>query len=161
MGLVLAATLGGCGKSDELKPGEEGAPAEQHNQAGKDAANAEAGLKAVTNRNCAKCHSQDMSGSQQPLGDQSRGIELYPPNLTNDDTGIGKWSDDQLANAIRLGYDRHGLVLCPQMKHESTMSDYEAFSIVKYLRSLPPKQNLVKRSVCPPLKTKEEQSQSR
>jgi hypothetical protein len=38
-----------------------------------------------------------------------------------------------------------------------TMNDYEVYSIVKYLRSLPPVTKKVLRSVCPPFKTKEEQ----
>ena len=94
-----------------------------------------------------------MAGATTPLGQQDPGIELYPPNLTpDDDTGIGTWTDDNLANAIRTGLDKEGLELCPQMKHFADMSDYEAYSIVKYLRSLPPVKNKVPRSVCPPLK---------
>ncbi len=85
-------------------------------------------------------------------------VELYPPNLTPDDeTGIGTWRDEQLALAIRTGQDQTGLALCPQMTHFSTMNDYEAYSIVKYLRSIPAVKQRIPRSVCPPLKTKDEQ----
>jgi len=98
-----------------------------------------------------------MAGTATPLTQQEPGIMLYPPNLTNDkDTGIGTWSDDQLATAMRTGLDDQGLNLCPQMKHFADMSDFEAYSIVKYLRSIPAVTNRVPRSICPPLKTAEE-----
>ena len=38
------------------------------------------------------------------------------------------------------------------------MSDFEVYSIVKYLRSLPAVSNKILRSVCPPLKSKSEQT---
>jgi hypothetical protein len=98
-----------------------------------------------------------MAGATTALAQQDPGVELYPPNLTNDEeTGVGTWTDDNLANAIRTGLDKEGLNLCPQMKHFADMSDYEAYSIVKYLRALPPVKNKVPRSICPPLKTREE-----
>jgi len=87
-----------------------------------------------------------------PLDSPDPSVKLYPPNLTNSPYGIKLWSDDALATAIRTGYDRDGLQLCPQMKHDSAMTDYEVFSIVLYLRSLPPKDTQVPGSSCPPLK---------
>ena len=123
------------------------------------------GQESVEKRGCASCHGADMSGStsvlvrsnvptQTPLGEA---IELYPPNLTPDATGIATWSDDALALAIRSGIDNESQTLCPQMQHFSTMNDYEVYSIVMYLRSLPPVSKQVPRSVCPPLKTKAQQ----
>ena len=67
------------------------------------------------------------------------------------------YTDDLLARAIREGYDKNDQQLCPQMKHFAEMTDFEVYSIVKYLRSLPPVNQKVLRSVCPPLKSKEEQ----
>jgi hypothetical protein len=132
----------------------------QENPECKEIAEASAGALAVERRRCVTCHNSDkgtMAGASTPLGQQDPGIELYPPNLTpDDDTGIGSWTDDNLANAIRTGLDKEGLELCPQMKHFADMSDYEAYSIVKYLRSLPAVKNKVPRSVCPPLKLREE-----
>jgi hypothetical protein len=66
-----------------------------------------------------------------------------------------------MANAIRTGLDVEGLNLCPQMTHFTDMSDFEVYSIVLYLRSLPPVRNDVPRSICPPLELKEEQTASR
>jgi hypothetical protein len=96
-------------------------------------------------------------------------VELYPPNLTPDpDTGIGTamnldpakkgYTDDLLARAIRSGIDNDDLELCPEMKHFADMTDFEVYSIVKYLRALPPVNQKILRSVCPPLKTKDEQT---
>ena len=92
-------------------------------------------------------------------------MELYPPNLTPDfEFGLGDpastdpakkgYTDDLLARAIRQGYDRDDQTLCPQMKHFAEMTDFEVYSIVKYLRSLPPVKLKIPRSVCPPLKSK-------
>ncbi len=124
----------------------------------REAATVEDGKRAAQNRNCAKCHGPDLSGATAPLADQGVENELYPPNLTPDETGIKTWTDDQLAAAIRTGMDKSGLELCRQMRHDTSMTDFEAFSLVLYLRSLPPVSKKVPRSVCPPLKTKEEQN---
>jgi hypothetical protein len=129
----------------------------------KEIATVEAGSQAVVKRRCVECHGTDMSGSatmlpgveKTPLGED---VELYPPNLTSDDTGVAKWTDDALAIAIRTGIDDESQALCPQMKHFSQMSDFEVYSIVKYLRSIPKVKKQVPRSVCPPTKTKEQQS---
>jgi hypothetical protein len=132
----------------------------QENPECKEIAEASAGELAVQRRRCVTCHNSDkgtMAGATTALAQQETGIELYPPNLTpDDDTGIGKWTDDNLANAIRTGLDKDGLNLCPQMKHFADMSDFEAYSIVKYLRALPPVKNQVPRSICPPLKMRDE-----
>lgn len=119
------------------------------------------GAEAVEKRRCHNCHDSSkgiMAGATTPLSTSDPKVELYPPNLTPDDaTGIGLWTDDQLATAIRTGIDRDSLQLCPQMDHAADMSDFEVYSIISYLRSLPPVKNEVLRSVCPPLKTKDEQ----
>jgi len=142
---------------------------------GKDNANVEAGSQAVVKRKCVDCHTGTagkLAGVTTSIAGQASGIELYPPNLTPDfETGLGDpnepdlgkrgFNDAQLAAAIRTGYDRTNQKLCPQMDHFANMTDYEVYSIVKYLRSLPPMKNKVPRSVCPPLKTKAEQEANR
>jgi hypothetical protein len=119
------------------------------------------GEQAVNTRGCKACHGENMAGATAPLKGKpeyektftGEKVELYPPNLTNDEeTGVGSWSDDALAIAIRTGYDKDGLQLCPQMTHFSKMSDFEVYSIVLYLRSLPPVNQSIKRSICPPTK---------
>lgn len=155
----MAASIWACSSDPpEANGGKQTCP--QENPECKEIAEASAGELAVQRRRCVTCHNSDkgtMAGASTPLGQQDPGVELYPPNLTPDDeTGIGTWTDDNLANAIRTGLDKEGLELCPQMKHFADMSDYEAYSIVKYLRSLPAVKNKVPRSVCPPLKLRDE-----
>ena len=63
------------------------------------------------------------------------------PNLTPDvETGIGTWTDDQLARAIREGIGHDGRTLFPVMPYEKFrhMSDEDLASIIVYLRSLAP-----------------------
>jgi mono/diheme cytochrome c family protein len=110
------------------------------------------GEEAVKTRGCPKCHGNDMSGTSAPLTNEPDGVQLYPPNLTPDDTGIAKWDDLQLKQAIIEGVDNEGLKLCPQMKHYKTMPDDEVNAIIAYLRSLPPVKKAIPASVCPPLK---------
>lgn len=166
--VVMTAGAGACGSDDSGTGGASsgGGPAASE----REAATVAKGLEAVGKRKCKDCHGENMAGQTAPLkGQLDTRVELYPPNLTPDvETGLGDvnnldpavkgYTDDLLARAIREGYDKNDQVLCPQMKHYPEMSDFEVFSIVKYLRSLPPVKQKIVRSVCPPLKTKEEQS---
>jgi hypothetical protein len=165
--LAVASAIGAiaCGSSEEAGPN----PADNTPQ-GSEEANVASGELAVQRRKCVECHNSEagiMAGRTTPLQVSpptalGETIEVYPPNLTNDpETGIGNMSDALLAGAIRTGFDRNGLELCKQMKHFAEMSDFEVYSIIKYLRSLPAVKNVVPRSVCPPLKWKDEQSQGR
>ena len=110
---------------------------------------------AVKKYGCQNCHGTDMSGVTIPLTNQPSGVELYPPNLTIDQTtGIGTWTDGQLELAIKNGVDKDGEVLCPQMKHFAAITADEMTETIKFLRGLPPIKKTVPGSICPPLKTK-------
>ena len=66
------------------------------------------------------------------------------PNLTPDrETGIGTWSDDMLARAIREGISHDGRAMFPVMPYQKfrRMSDEDLAALVVYLRSLPPIRN--------------------
>jgi mono/diheme cytochrome c family protein len=66
------------------------------------------------------------------------------PNLTSDaETGLGRWSDDEIGRAIREGVDRDGNALFPLMPYERyrSFSDEDLASIVVFLRSLAPVRN--------------------
>src|SRR5882724_5447858 len=66
---------------------------------------------------------------------------LWIPNLTPDpDTGLGRWTDDEIMRAIRDGVSTDGHFLIPLMPFFSFqyLSDEDARSIVAYLRSIPP-----------------------
>jgi mono/diheme cytochrome c family protein len=65
---------------------------------------------------------------------------IWIPNLTPDvETGVGAWSDDELARAIRDGVARDGHFLLPIMPFEAYrhLSDEDVRAIVVYLRTVP------------------------
>jgi hypothetical protein len=65
-------------------------------------------------------------------------------NLTPDpETGLGRWTDDEIGRAIREGVDRRGQALFPLMPYERYrhLSDEDLASVVVYLRALPPVRN--------------------
>jgi mono/diheme cytochrome c family protein len=98
--------------------------------------------------NCGNCHSPqqpDGTLSGPPL---SGGMALlaprftaYPPNLTPDlETGLGRWTEEQIVTALREGHTPAGEVLRPPMPiafYRGT-SDRDAHAIAVYLRSLAP-----------------------
>lgn len=66
---------------------------------------------------------------------------FYGTNLTPDpETGIGAWSDAEIAAAIRGGTLRDGSVESPAMPYYryAGMADADVADLVAYLRSLPP-----------------------
>jgi mono/diheme cytochrome c family protein len=72
------------------------------------------------------------------------GFRIVAPNITSDPgTGIGNWSDDAIARAIREGIAADGSALVPVMPYEhfSHLSDEDLASIVVFLRTLPPVHN--------------------
>jgi mono/diheme cytochrome c family protein len=82
------------------------------------------------------------SGELMPIGGLPGTI--YAPNLTSDpDTGAGRWSDDQLARAIREGIGHDGRALFPLMPYQNfrALSDEDLASIIVFLRTLPPVRN--------------------
>lgn len=93
--------------------------------------------KALAEENvCVACHQDDYSG----LG--------FYPNLTSDmETGLGSWSDTDIANAIQNGYDKNGETLCNLMTMYPFTNE-ETMDVVKFLRSLPPVSNQIT-AVCP------------
>ena len=117
---------------------------------------------------CAVCHSDGalvgmpvpgkaLAGSgigiawSNPMGDELPGI-VYPPNITPDiETGIGLWSDQQIANAIRSGIGRHGdrpITVMPWQGY-ARISDDDIVAITAYLRSIDPVYHEVPNEVDP------------
>lgn len=69
---------------------------------------------------------------------------LIAPNLTPDkETGVGNWSDDTLARAIREGIGHDGRALFPIMPYINyqAMPDEDLASVIVYIRSLAPVRN--------------------
>jgi hypothetical protein len=113
----------------------------------------ERGRYLVTSVNgCVFCHSElDWASPGFPVkagtegGGRSWADEGLPwvaaPNITPDAaTGVGQWSDDALARAIREGISHDGRALFPLMPYQQYryMSDEDLASIIVYIRSLKP-----------------------
>ena len=66
---------------------------------------------------------------------------LYSSNITPDTaTGIGGWTDDEIAHAITQGIRKNGDTLFPIMPYYeyNKMSKDDVYSIIAYLRTLKP-----------------------
>ena len=82
----------------------------------------------------------------------SRPGVVFPPNITPDpETGIGRWSREQVAAAIQAGAGRHGRgrILVMPWQAYAKLSDEDAFAIVDYLRSIEPINSRVPEDVAP------------
>jgi mono/diheme cytochrome c family protein len=78
------------------------------------------------------------------IGD--RGFRAVVPNITPDpDTGIGRWSDAEIAAAIRDGRRPDGTLIGPPMPIAlyRGLSDHDLIAMVAYLRAVPPVQHAV------------------
>lgn len=75
-----------------------------------------------------------------PLASRRPGV-VFAPNITPDDeTGIGRWTDDDIASAIRAGLGRHGSDRIPVMPWQSysKLTTNDVMAMVGYLRSIEP-----------------------
>src|SRR5215468_4692449 len=75
-----------------------------------------------------------------------RGFRAVVPNITPDpDTGIGRWSDAEIAAAIRDGRRPDGTLIGPVMPIAlyHGLSDHDLMAMVAYLRAVPPVQHAV------------------
>jgi mono/diheme cytochrome c family protein len=133
-----------------------------------DAARADHGRYLVEIAGCAACHTDGAlvgePSAARPLAGSHLGIAFtdpfhgtppgiaYPSNLTPDPrTGLGNWSDAQIAAAIRAGDAAAGtghliVMSWPLYQH---MSDQDVNAIVTYLRSIPAIEHEVPRRVAP------------
>ena len=86
-----------------------------------------------------------------PLEHAHPGV-VYPPNITPDEeTGIGLWTDRQIASAVRAGIGQHGLRRLSAMPWQgyAKLNDDDVDAIVAYLRSINPVRNEVPNEVMP------------
>lgn len=104
----------------------------------------------VTLMGCNDCHTPGTFYGSPDFSRRLSGSELgwtgpwgvaFPRNLTPDpETGLGKWTDEQIITAFRTGQRPDGRMLAPFMPYASFshLTDEDAHAIVAYLRSLPP-----------------------
>jgi mono/diheme cytochrome c family protein len=103
----------------------------------------------VTIMSCNDCHTpgsfygapdtmRRLSGSD--LGWVGPWGVVHARNLTPDSTGIGSWSKEQIAHALRTGNTPDGTQLAPIMPwiNFASLDDNDAMAIASYLKTLPP-----------------------
>jgi mono/diheme cytochrome c family protein len=105
---------------------------------------------------CSDCHTpggllgnpdsaRTLGGSDVGFGIPGVGV-FIGPNLTPDkETGLGKWTNDQIIKAMTTGITPDGRVLSGVMPWQalSRLTSSDAQAIVAYLQSLPPVKNAV------------------
>lgn len=107
---------------------------------------------------CGNCHTPRGPGGVFAAGRELAGgfvfdekpFRAVAPNITQDkETGIGKWTDAQIAKAIREGIRPDGGVIGPPMPFElyRRLADRDLIAIVAYLRTVKPVENRVEKSV--------------
>jgi mono/diheme cytochrome c family protein len=106
---------------------------------------------------CFHCHSEHtFTDPRYPIVEAKKGAGWVMPipelnniasrNITPDqETGIGAWTDDEIARAIREGVRKDGSALFPVMPYTdfAKMDDADVEAIVVYLRTLTPVRNQV------------------
>ena len=107
---------------------------------------------AVGRYDCFGCHSADFKTVDPMVPENSEGFfgggnpltneagELVPSaNLTPDlETGIGGWTEEEFANAVRSGIRNGKPGLSTVMPRFTTMTDQEVHALYTYLKSIPP-----------------------
>ena len=86
-----------------------------------------------------------LSGSEVGFEIPGLGV-FYGPNLTPDqETGLGKWSTEEIVTAITKGQRPDGRVLAPIMPWHAfaNLTQDDSRAIVAFLKSLPPVKNKV------------------
>jgi mono/diheme cytochrome c family protein len=85
-----------------------------------------------------------LSGREFPVVPEMIPGKLVAGNLTPDrDTGLGGWTDGEIARAIREGVSRDGRPLFPMMNYGQFrhLTDEDTLAVIAYLRSVPPIRN--------------------
>src|SRR5262245_28127371 len=105
---------------------------------------------------CGNCHTPkgptgDLPGMNLAGGfrlDDSFGTWVTPNITPEPETGIGRWTDDEVIRAIREGRGRDGKTLGPPMPYDlyRRLADSDVKAMVAYLRTVTPVRNVVPRS---------------
>jgi len=108
---------------------------------------------------CYTCHSSDFTTDDFIYPEKSKGFfgggnkfampdgtTMHSLNITMDDeTGIGRWTEDQFVKAVKTGIVPSGPALRPPMKPFVYLSDGEVRAIYAYLKTIPKITNKVDR----------------
>ncbi|HEX8796765.1 MAG TPA: hypothetical protein VF765_37695 [Polyangiaceae bacterium] len=148
-GAASSPTDASTGATGDSASREMDAPCAVYDASGLDPNAVQAGAALVVALKCRHCHNDDLSGN--PAGVQTEAGLGYPPNITPDPTtGIGCWTDEQIARAFLDRVDDQGRTLCPQMPRfaEAGVDATGAAEIVDYLRSVPVRVGTVPDTTC-------------
>jgi mono/diheme cytochrome c family protein len=112
---------------------------------------------------CYTCHSRDfakvdfftpenslgfLGGGNEQLRSPDGQKQILSLNITPDEeTGIGNWTEEQFANAVRNGIVPNGPTLRQPMMPFVRLTDGEIHAIYTYLRTVPKIKNKVERSL--------------
>ena len=157
---VAALALAGCGKKDDAAPAPAPAPAPKTVEPAKKPAEpapdpklVERGAYVAKASGCGVCHTA--IGPTGPDFEHAfgGGLEMpdtfgtwRTPNITLDkSTGIGSWTDDQIAAAIREGVRPDGKKLYPIMPYANynRMTDDDVKALVAFLHTVKPVNRVV------------------
>jgi mono/diheme cytochrome c family protein len=152
--LALALSAVSCGSNEGAGGG--GSPAIADT-----VATAERGAYLVTIAGCNDCHTpggiygkpdfqRTLSGSE--LGWTGPWGTSYARNLTPDpETGLGNWSEDDIAHALQTGKRADGTDLLPPMPwpNFAVFTPRDVKSVAMYLKSLPPVHHVVPTALPP------------
>lgn len=108
---------------------------------------------------CYPCHSADFKTLNQQFPEQSGGYmgggnmmvaldgtKRYTANLTPHETGLGGWTEEDFANAMRNSKSKNGKPLRDPMLPYNGLTDLEVKAMWKYLLKLPEINNTVSRN---------------
>ncbi len=128
--LVAASIISGCASGETEPTGTSAASLPE--------ALVARGERIARSKACSDCHQDGAAPAATLAGRDGGAARPFGPNLTPDvDTGVGDWSDDELARAIRDGVDDEGAKLCESMPRFSDLADADLNALIAYLRSLP------------------------
>ena len=108
---------------------------------------------------CYACHSADFAKNDNIHPEKSKGFYaggnkmigeggqvIYSRNITMDEeTGIGKWTEEQFLNAVKYGKVPHGKPLREPMQPYSRLTDNEVKAIYAYLKTVPKIKNEIEK----------------
>ncbi len=98
---------------------------------------------------CSICHAPEAATRKREVGEHPSMIggyewkmgplgHLHSRNITPDpETGIGKWTDEELARAIKWSVGRDGKMLTFMSLAVPAMADEDVLAVVSYLRATP------------------------
>jgi mono/diheme cytochrome c family protein len=118
------------------------------------AADVEHGKYLATIMDCGGCHTPGYLVGKPDMSRAFSGSEVgffipelgyfYPPNLTSDDeTGLGKWTEADIIKAVTKGQRPDGRMLAPIMPYHNyaALTENDAKDLAAFIKSLKPIKN--------------------